>query len=256
MNRIFRLAAVTAVFAACFLLAACGADSGLMHAAKAQGLYKGTNGAGDSLFEVLITPDDRVFGLYGISVANTVSDVITGTITESGTQFNGTVLDTYQSGTSGAVTLSGSFAQGSSITGTLDEQVLSRDFTASTPDTTAYQYDMPATVANVADTWTGFVILENGIATTVVDSSGSLTGTMNFGCTYSGSVKPDQSGKNFFDVTLSLGATCNRAGAKFSGVAVVMGKGQTKALIAIANDSSNTKNILLLGSNAPPAATN
>lgn len=238
------------------VLASCGGDGGdptptptpPTPPASPAGFYVGTSGAGPTLREVstLVLDNGRVYSLYsgpaggpptGIAGAVVGNGVTTGnTFTASPTRdFNFEV----PSVTIGS--LSASFTQRSSISGTVSGGVPSVTFTG----TYAPAYENAPSLATAAGTYNGLVGI-TGVgsegADVVVAPNGAITALSVGGCNLSGSASLHASG-NVYDVTITVGAGCIPSlppGTVFTGHAylngnvlhsIVMNPGLTDGLI-------------------------
>ena len=96
-----------------------------------------------------------------------------------------------------------------------------------------FNYDTAASVSAISGTWDGTLL--DGVTTTVtINSNGTVSGS-NLGCSFSGTVTADSSGKNFYDVSLTFGASpCAFPNQTASGVGVyyLLSNGVTHQLLA------------------------
>jgi hypothetical protein len=205
----------------------------------AQGFYPGTDANGD-IFDTIVLPDDSMFAVYGTAGAAYVCGMISGQGGSSAGSYAANVVDFDQCGGSllaysGSITAS--YVPGSSLTGTLAENGFTEDFSGSVP--TSFNYNTPASLSAISGTWTG-TLLDGSTATVNISSNGSLTGS-DSGCSFSGTITPDTSNRNFFDVSLTFGPSpCAFANQTGTGIAVdyLLSDGVTTQLIAPINVGS------------------
>ncbi len=94
-------------------------------------------------------------------------------------------------------------------------------YTAKTAGTLSYNFNTPATVASIANTWSGG-LLDGGTASISIAASGAISGTTSLGCTLTGTASASTSAKNFFTVSITYGAApCTAAGQTQTGIAYV-----------------------------------
>jgi hypothetical protein len=103
-------------------------------------------------------------------------------------------------------------------------------------------YEQPASLADVAGTFKGFgagpysAVPDLSIT---VDSSGAFTVPWDLTCGGSGRLTPRASGKNVFDVTVTLGVGCNLGGLiTFTGTAYYDRAARRLVLVALEPDKS------------------
>jgi hypothetical protein len=207
----------------------------------AQGAYFGTASNGET-FETLILPNNTPYALYGFTNNNVFS--ISGMITGAGTSSNGTysasIADYTFTGTTYTGWVSASYVPGASISGTItDSGVGTLSFSGSALPTSQYNYNSPASLSPIIGMWNG--VLFGAISASVnITSSGKFTG-FSQGCSFSGSISPDASGKNFFDFSLTYGSSpCLSPNQLQAGIAVdyLLSDGVTSQLIAALSSGS------------------
>lgn len=188
------------------------------------GVYQGTasNTSGQSAFETIILPNNTVWALYGTISGNVflVAGVITGAGSSTSTTFTSPVTDFNFTGQILSGTVNATYTVGTSINGTLAEPAAANTtFTGTAIPASDFNYNIAASIANIVGGWTG-ALLDGSAANITITSTGSFTGS-NQGCNFSGTITPDSSGKNFFTVSVTFGASpCTTPGASASGVAV------------------------------------
>ncbi|MCX7663820.1 MAG: hypothetical protein AB1371_09250 [Pseudomonadota bacterium] len=193
--------------AAAGLLTACGGggdDDNVPQAFPAQGLWSNQYGG------VLVTPSGEFWGLeYEGSYA---CDWILyqGRASASGSTFSGSG-SAYCGMTKVNGTISGSFTS-TSMTVTLNASGLGSQTVSLARQSI---YDQAPSLAQFAGTYRS-----DGGAIFVVTSSGSISGS-NEGCSFSGTARPSEDGKNYFRFALTYGSGCGvLAGRSSNGVVV------------------------------------
>lgn len=203
---------------------------------QAQGVYSGSASNGDA-FQTIILPNDNYYALYGTTSSNVFS--ISGMLTGQGTSANGnytaTVTDFNNSGAIYTGSVSATYVVGASINGTVTETGNPAvTFSGTVMQSSQFNYNTSATLSDITGTWNG-TLLDGNTASVTINSNGSFTGTDSTGCSYSGTISTDSSGKNFFDVSLTDGPSpCLLPNQTFSGIAVdyLLSDGVTRQLLA------------------------
>jgi hypothetical protein len=186
----------------------------------AQGAWSGTTAAGVS-YETIILPNDKYYSIYGTMTGSSflVSGMMTGQGGSRDTSYAASLTDFSSNGTVLPASLSASYVAGASMNGTISESDYQIVFSGRPLPSSTFPYDTPATVASIQGVWTGN-LLDGSAATANIKSDGTFTGS-DAGCTFSGSAVPDTSGKNFFNVTMTFGASpCVLANQTVSGIGV------------------------------------
>ncbi|MBV9342820.1 MAG: hypothetical protein JO159_18300 [Acidobacteria bacterium] len=203
---------------------------------QAQGVYSGTDSQSRS-FESIILPNDTYWAIFGTVSGNvfTVSGMLTGQGTSNNGKYTAKVTDFHYTGTSDNGSVSASYVTGSSISGTLSESgSTSVTFNGTFMPTSSFNYNSPANLANISGAWSGTLL--NGTSAAIsVNGTGAFSGSDSTGCSFSGTLSPDASGKNFFNVSLTYGASpCSLANQTSSGIAVdyLLSDGVTNQLVA------------------------
>lgn len=203
------------IVAASVALAACGGggdgggSSGSGNSSSASGFWAGGDWA------VLVTPSGELWGYEQLAGGDLAA--YKGEITTSGANFNGNVT-AYLGTQSLTATVSGTFAPKSTLVGTMTAGARSAAFSA----TYGATYDASPDLAALAGNYT----TDNG-GTVQMSAAGKFTG-LTSGCSYSGSLTPDASGKNFYRATLRYGAApCLLPGVVATGVAVASVSGSS-----------------------------
>jgi hypothetical protein len=193
-----------------------GGSSTVTAASQAQGVYEGQAQTGQS-FETIILPNDQIWALYGSTSGGVfyVSGMLTGAGKSQSGSYTANVTDFYYTGQTFSGSVSASYTPNSSIAGTYSE-VGQVPLTFSGAVSQGFNYNAPASLSDVAGSWTG-AILDGSIATITVNPDATFSGS-DFGCNFTGTIKPDPSGKNFFDVSTTFSGNCTPHTA--SGIAV------------------------------------
>jgi hypothetical protein len=218
---------LTAVTSVTLTLAGCGAGNtghgGTSDAGQAQGVYSGTTSNGYA-FESIVLPNDKYYEVYGTLDGNLYS--VTGMVAGQGASGNRTyaadVADFLYTGqTLLNETLTASVLPGSSLGGTLTQfgALSGTSFTGTSLPASSFNYNAPASLADIAGSWTGTLL--DGTSTTVTFSSSGAVNGYASGCSFTGTTVADASNKNFFDVSLKFGGTpCAFLNESASGIAV------------------------------------
>jgi hypothetical protein len=88
-------------------------------------------------------------------------------------------------------------------------------------------------LSGISGTWTG-TLMDGSTAVVNINASGTFSGS-DSGCFFSGSITPDSSGKNFFKVSLTYGASpCSSPNQTQAGIGVdyLLSDGVTHQLLA------------------------
>jgi hypothetical protein len=175
-----------------------------------EGVYSGIASSGDT-FWTIILPNDKLFGIYGTVNGNQLllDGIITGQGTENSSGYTASVTDFPYAGSVKSGTFSASDFTGASLAGTLDEDGTLTTFTGTSVLGSVWDYgttfQTPASLSSISGTWTGTLL--DGMTTTVtISSTGSVSGS-SLGCSFTGTVVPDSSKENFFDVSLTFGGS-------------------------------------------------
>jgi len=222
------------VFIALLLaLAACGGGSGSSNSnsnsttttaqatpGAAQGVYSGTTSA-NYAFQGIVLPNDRLYAIYGTK--STSGFLVYGLMIGQGTsmsngKFNGTYTDYYYTGTVYPGTLAATYVAGASLGGSYSENGTTYNINATPMASTDFNYNTPASLSQIAGTWSG-TALDATSGTFTVNANGSFSGSVQ-GCSITGSLTPDTT-KNFFNVTMTFGPSpCASASQTATGIAV------------------------------------
>jgi hypothetical protein len=249
-----KAATCLALFASACSFVACGGGSSNHTtpppvSGQAQGVYLGSTSDGGQ-FVGIVEPNDNLYAAYISGASVELSGMIAGTATESSNSFTASIHDFYANGTVNAGTLAGSFVAGTSLTGTVTETNVSITLTGQIIPSTQYNYATAAHLADIAGSWNGS-LLDGETADLTVSSAGAISGTSSGGCTFTGTATPNTSGKNFFDVNLTFGASpCLAPNLTVTGVGIVVpATGSSSAqILAAVKASDNSLGTVFLGS--------
>jgi hypothetical protein len=203
---------------------------------QAQGVYSGTDSQSNS-FESIILPNDMYWEIFGTVSGNVfnVSGMLTGQGASNNGKYSATLTDFHHTGSSDTGSVSASYVMGSSINGTVTESGSPTvTFSGTFMPSSSFNYNTQANLANITGAWSG-TLLDASSAALTINANGSFSGSNSSGCSFSGTLTPDASGKNFFDVSLTLGASpCVPANQTSSGIAVdyLLSDGVTTQFVA------------------------
>jgi hypothetical protein len=218
-----------------------------------EGVYSGTTSTGSS-FEAIVLPDSSFWTLYG-TVSNNVffvQGVLQGNGSYSGTNYGASGLDSYYQTPQYvyAFSVNATFVPGSSISGTIVDTASvyngPTSFTATAMPTSSFNYDATPNLSDIAGSWSG-ALLGNVPGSASIQSDGTFSGSSQ-GCSFSGSISPDPSEHNFFDVTIKYGSVnCYFPGLTQTGIAVdyLLSDGRTRQLVAAVHDSGHGNNVFI-----------
>jgi hypothetical protein len=207
---------------------------GVNYTGQAQGVYSGTASSGFS-FTTIVLPNDKFYTIYGTVSGNvlTLNGMVTGQGASGISTYSANVTDFLFTGLANTGTINATYVPGSSVNGILTEGVTMTTFNGASLPASTFNYNTPALLSAVSGTWTGSLL--NGAPTTVsISTSGSVTGTSQ-GCSFSGTVATDSSNKNFYDVSLTFGASpCTFPNQTATGIGVeyLLSDGVTHQLLA------------------------
>jgi hypothetical protein len=209
-------------------------SGGTNYTGQAQGVYSGISSNGYT-FETIVLPNDKFYAIYGTISGSVffVDGMMTGQGTSGSTTFTASVTDFFNTGSINSGSITANYVAGSSLNGTLTESGNMVTFTGTPLAASSFAYSTPASVSAISGNWAGTLL--DGMSTTVtISSSGSVTGSSS-GCSFTGTVTPDSSNKNFFDVSLTFGGSpCAAPNQTASGIGVnyLLSDGVTHQLLA------------------------
>ena len=174
------------------------------------GVYSGVASSGDT-FWAMILPNDKVYGIYATANGNQLllDGMIVGQGTMNSSSYTASVTDIPYTGSVKSGTFSASNFSGGSMDGTLTEGGTVTTFYAPSVMGSIWDYgatfQSPALLSAISGSWTGTLL--DGMTTTVtISSTGGVTGSSS-GCSFTGTIVPDSSKTNFFDVSLTFGGS-------------------------------------------------
>lgn len=227
------------------LLTACGGGGGGGDdapapdpAINAEGFWSGTTNNGLEA-GVAVLENGETWGVY--ASGETLSGAIYGNTTVSGNTLSGSGLDLDKRGTSQA-SYTGNFVAKRSMTIDLPDDVR---FTG----TYLSEYEQPASLANLAGNFNGNGATAKSSLTNIpvsITSHGTITAGDSF-CSIAGTVTPRPSGKNVFDMSITLtGSDCGlSSGTMVKGVAYYDVADRT--LLAMGLNSGKNDGFMYLG---------
>jgi hypothetical protein len=222
-----------------------GGSSGVNSTGDVQGVYSGAASSGYT-FSTIILPNDKLYEIYGTAHGNQLllDGMITGQGTTNSSGYTASVTDFLYTGSVKSGSFSASDFTGASLDGTLAEDGTVTTFTGTSVLGSVWDYgttfQTPASLSSISGTWIGTLL--DGITTTVtISSTGSVTGSSS-GCSFTGTVVPDSSKKNFYDVSLTFGGSpCAIPSQTANGIGVeyLLSDGVTnQLLVAVTVDNS------------------
>jgi len=261
MKKILLIAAVSTTLAAC---GGGGGDSGSTTTAAgtptspsttttaatvtAEGLYLGTISTGRS-FTGLVLDDGSYYVIYtALNNSSAIAGAVVGNTTSSNGSFTSTnARDINLDGIGFQnATISGSFREKASLSGTVTYPALGDSITFSGNYDPAYM-NTPS-LAALAGTYSGRIGMPQGTesATLTISSSGTLSGRGSSGCVVSGTVTPKSKGNAYTTSVTFGGAPCLLANTTVAGAAYF--DAPMKRLYAVSLNSSRTTGIIFAGS--------
>jgi hypothetical protein len=218
----------------------------------AQGAYAGTlTGSLAPNFDLLVLANGDTWSIYGNSTNTgfSISSFMHGTANASNGSFSISNLKDYATNPATPASATATYSSSPlSINGTVKENGATIAFNGGALSTTGYNYDQTASLASIAHSWTVKSMNTGETINLTISSIGAITGSSSLGCTFTGTAAPDASGKNVFDMTLNLGATCLPANTAFTGIIVAYPiAGSTMTQLFYAAYDNATQNIGLVG---------
>ena len=149
-----------------------------------------------------------------------------GMVNVNGNTFNGSFIDFASINGFANITTSkitGSVNQKTNISGNVTFSNNS-ETTFSLSPLINFSYNLPASLSSVAGSWSGYYL--NNYFKLNVTSNGKISGTSlangsNIACNYVGSMYPNNSGVNVFDMTITYsGLPCSLSGQTLTGIAI------------------------------------
>jgi hypothetical protein len=205
------------------------------------GVWQGASSSGYTV-DLLVLPNGHFYTVFGNTTTSgglTVSGFDVGTATVSSGNVTATLNEYIANGQSVTGNLTAAFSANTSLIGLV---TYSNNYysTFSLTPLLSLNFNTAASLSNVSGSWSG-TFLTGATGTASISSAGVLTGTSS-GCSYTGTVTPDSSGMNFFDVTVTFGASpCLLPNQTVSGAAIAYSTttGKTQLIVTVTN-SANT----------------
>jgi hypothetical protein len=126
------------------------------------------------------------------------------------------------------------YVAGASIAGTVSESGNPNvTFNGAVEPISSFNYSTPALLSSISGAWT-WTLMDGSTATVNINTGGTFSGS-DSGCSFSGSMTPDSAGKNFFNISLTYGASpCSSPNQTQAGIAVdyLLSDGVTHQLLA------------------------
>lgn len=214
----------------------------------AEGLWLGTTDTNRAITG-LVLDDGTYYVLYSqVGNPSAIGGVVQGHGTSNNGSFTSTDARDFNMEGQGVLdaTVSGSYMIDQWLNGTV--MYTSGGATAFT-STYDSQYDLPPSLTALAGTYTGQVVLSQGVenAVVTVSGSGAVAGIGESGCTLTGNASPRTNG-NVFDISITFGgAPCYFAGQTFTGHAYYDSDIGDKRLYAAAPNATRTDGVLFIG---------
>lgn len=220
--------------------------------ARAEGVYRGgLNGSASKNFQLLVLENDEFWSLYGDDTASQflVRGFLQGTGTSNNGSFTGDARD-FGAAPPASAPVVASYRPHGRVIGTVASPEGVVFFVGDGVDGTnsTYDYDKPASLGDISGSWS-----LNGLDGTATDLTVGASGVIQAStsaCTLSGTIAPRPSGKNVFDVSVTMGvAPCSSPGTTFRGVALsyLLPATSTRQLIVGVVDSNRTSGAALFG---------
>jgi len=224
LHRNIRFEFAGLVFAAILTGCGGGGDSPAAAATTAEGPYSGTvtNSTTASAFSAVVLEDGQVWTIYGNTVGGVLlaSGLIQGQGASSNGTFTSSTIKDFGASPALAGTLNATYVQGASLAGSITEGGGSIGFSGTAIPATTFNYNTPALLSNVVGAWT-LSSTSGATISLTVSANGAFAGTATGGCALSGTLTPRPSGKNIFNVQMTMGpAPCSLPGWTGGGIAI------------------------------------
>ncbi len=201
------------VAAIALLIAGCGGggssngNTSTPGAFQAQGIAQGTMAQGNSELDIILETGEFYNFVTAAGIALTVDH---GTMLEAGASLSANLMQfNVATNTASSGVMTGLFIAQSAITGTTVVNIY--QYTAFSANYLP-NYNTAATLSVLAGTYSGVYSYGGTPVTLTVSATGAITGTAT-NCAISGTATPRASGKNVYNVSLTLtGANCTPAG--------------------------------------------
>lgn len=217
---------------------------------KAEGAYEGTT-SDNQAFQAIVLNNDQFWSMYGTKSGDDllVGGFLQGQGSSSDGSFNSSDVRDFAFSPAAAGSMQGSYVPGSSFSGSITGQGVTKTFTSTPVAPSEFDFSSPATISPIVGAWS-MGTLDGSVATLTISSSGSFTGASSQ-CLFSGTFAPHSSGKNVFDLALSFaGPPCTSPGQTASGIALtyLVKGGPTRQLVLLGVNNSRTGGAGLIGS--------
>jgi hypothetical protein len=210
---------------------------------QAQGVAQGTTAVGSSDLDIILETGEFYNFVTAAGIALTVDH---GTMLESGAgiaanlmEFN-VAANTVSSGVMTGLFIAQSAINGTTVVNLYQYTTFSANYLAS--------YNTAADLSALAGTYSGVYTYGGAPVTLTLSSTGAITGTST-NCAISGTATPRASGKNIFNVSLTLtGANCTPAGVgSATGIAVLNSESGLTRLYTAALNPAGTNGFFWVG---------
>jgi hypothetical protein len=222
-----------------------GGGTGGNSPGAAQGLYDCNLQQGSPAMEALILPTDVFYGVLGTLLPSsfTPTALVTGQGASKTTSYTGNLTEYLPSGSMSSSTVTATDVPNESISGTITETGgVQVGFGGAFLPAAFYTYSAPASIATVANVWTG-ALLDGSAVTLSISNTGSIM-TTSAGCQITGNFTTFSNNTiNVFNVTnLTFGNGCTTKQTASSAVAIVflLPDGATHELLITATFSSTS----------------
>jgi len=206
---------------------------------SAEGVYIGNIARGaSSEFQALVLPNGDMWSFYGYDDGSVfyVDGFAQGNGSSNNGLFTATLKDFgYLPAIPGTMSAAYNTAD-KTISGTSTYMGRTFAFGGGAAPESFYQYDISAVLSEVVGQW-NTMSTEGGLVTVDISATGVLT-LSEAGCTGTGTITPNASGKNVFDISVTFGpAPCFIPNATATGIAMSypLATGQRQVIIAVTN---------------------
>ncbi len=220
-----------------------GGDTAIPGVFQAQGIAQGTTAQGGSELNIILETGEFYNFTTAAGIALTVDH---GTMLESGAGISANLLEfNVAANTASSGVMTGLFIAQSAITGTTVVNLF--QYTAFSANYLT-SYNTPANLSALAGTYSGVYTYGGAPVTMTLSSTGAISGTST-NCAISGTATPRASGKNVFNISLTLtGANCTPAGVgSATGIAVLNSESGLIRLYTAALNAAGTTGFFWIG---------
>jgi len=255
-NKIRYLVSASLLMASAFSITGCGSSGGGGGtAASPNGIYTGSitggRGAPFNGQEKGVIYNNR---MMVFSSVNSIRQMFESSLIVSGTNLSGAIKYYPDSSlpTTSSLTLTGNFSPNSSATINFTDATDTQppDGTINLVSDTAL-FNKGSDSATLAFTWQGLHGLVGNGSTIMVSGAGTITGSSDLGCTYTGTILPVDTSINIYDVNLTTGSDCDVAtlellanNTTYTGFAWTEGSND-ETLNFTVSDGKNSRSIVL-----------